>query len=66
MNKHSSRSREFKWKDIVSVRANPNLNKIVVQAGLKGKLFLFTTQNEFKQVLTLVEQYVAQSRTSYD
>ncbi|WP_308513884.1 hypothetical protein [uncultured Turicimonas sp.] len=66
MNKHSSRSREFEWKDIVSVRANPNLNKIVVQAGLKGKLYLFTTQNEFKQVLTLVEQYVAQSRTNYD
>ena len=66
MNKHSSRSRDFEWKDIVTVRSNANLNKIVVQAGLKGKMYLFTTQNEFKQVLTLVEQYVAQSRTNYD
>lgn len=66
MNKHSSRSREFEWKDIVSVTANNNLNKIVLQAGLKGKLYLFTTQNEFKQVLTLVEQSVAQSRKNYD
>lgn len=66
INKHSSKSREFEWKDIVSMQESEGLNKIVLQAGLKGKLYLFTSPEQFRQVLMLVTEYVNQSRKSYD
>lgn len=66
LNKHSSQSRMFDWKEVVSVREDPYWKKITLQAGLHGHLNLWANADNYNDVLTLVREYVSKERSNYD
>lgn len=66
LNKHSSHSRMFDWKEVVRVREDPHWRKITLQAGLHGHLNLWGNAENYNDVLTLVREYVSKERTNYD
>ena len=66
INKHSSRSRNLDWGEIVSITENPNWKRITLQAGLYGQITLWANADNYVHVLTVVKHYVSQARKHYD
>lgn len=66
LTRHYSRSREFEWKEIVSVEENKSWRTIVLRAGLRGQMILWTNADNHTEVLTLVNEYVNKARKTYD
>ncbi len=61
-NFHSSSVRHFDWKDIIAVEINKRIRKVTLQAGLKGKLYLWSDAMSFPNVISLVKTYTVAAK----
>ncbi len=62
MNIHSSSVRHFDWKDVIAFKINKRVRKVTLQAGLKGKLYLWSDALSFPEVVSLVKTYTAATK----
>ncbi len=65
VNIHSSSVRHFDWKDIVAVKINKRIRKVTLQAGLRGKLYLWSDAFSFPEVISLVRTYTVATKPKW-
>ncbi len=63
-NIHSASIRHFDWKDVLAVKINRRVRMVTLQAGLKGKLYLWSDAVSFPQVISMVKTYTVSTNSN--